>query len=63
MLNRVRNQTCWFDVRVLNRSIYKIPMAALSKAYVCGRLLAGVAGSNPAEGMDVCCVYMLCYPV
>jgi hypothetical protein len=28
--------------------------AARSKAWVCGRSLAGIAGSNPAEGMDVC---------
>jgi hypothetical protein len=32
-----------------------IPAAVLSKASVCGRSLAGIAGSNPAEGMDVCC--------
>ena len=24
------------------------------KAWVCGRSLAGIAGSNPAGGMDVC---------
>jgi hypothetical protein len=31
------------------------------KAYVCGRLVAGVAGSNPAEGMDICrlCFYVV----
>ena len=29
-------------------------MAERSKAMVCGRSLAGVAGSNPAGGMDVC---------
>jgi hypothetical protein len=29
-----------------------------------GRLVAGIAASNPAEGMDVCiCVYMLCCPL
>jgi hypothetical protein len=28
---------------------------------VCGRLVAGVAGSNPAKGMDVCvlCLYVV----
>jgi hypothetical protein len=26
-------------------------------SYVCGRLVAGIAGSNPAEGIDV---YLLC---
>jgi hypothetical protein len=38
-----------------------IPVAALSKALVCGRLVAGIAGSNPAKGMDICllCVYIL----
>jgi hypothetical protein len=30
---------------------------------VCGHVVAGVAGSNPARGMDVCCVYMLWCPV
>ena len=39
--------------------ISPIPVAARSKAWVSGRSLAGIAGSNPAEGMDVyceCCV-------
>ena len=31
-----------------------MPVAAQSKAWVCGRSLAGNAGSNPAEAMDVC---------
>jgi hypothetical protein len=35
-----------------------IPAAARSKAYVCGRLVAGIAGANPAEGMDVCLLYL-----
>jgi hypothetical protein len=36
-------------------------MAAWSNALVCGRLVAGVAGLNPARGMDVCvlCVYVM----
>jgi hypothetical protein len=36
-----------------------IPLAARSKAQVCGRLVAGIVGSNPARGMDVChlCLY------
>ena len=36
-----------------------IPVAARSEAWVCGRSLAGIVGSNPAGGMDVsreCCV-------
>jgi hypothetical protein len=35
-----------------------------SKVQVCGHLIAGIAGSNPAKGMDVrllcfCVVYVL----
>jgi hypothetical protein len=32
-----------------------IPMAARCKAWVCGRWLAGIPGSNPVGGMDVSC--------
>ena len=31
-----------------------IPAASRSKAWVCGRLLAGIVGSNPAGDIDVC---------
>jgi hypothetical protein len=31
-----------------------IPVAALSKAWVCDHSLAGIVGSNPAGGLDVC---------
>ena len=31
-----------------------MPVAARSKAWVCGRSLFGIAGSNPTEGIDVC---------
>jgi len=37
-----------------------IPVAARSKASVCGRSLAGIVGSNPARGMDVCVLWVLC---
>jgi hypothetical protein len=30
-----------------------IPVAARPKAWVCGRALAGIVGSNPTGGMDV----------
>jgi hypothetical protein len=30
-----------------------IPVVALFKAWVCGRSVAGIAGSNTAGGMDV----------
>jgi hypothetical protein len=31
-----------------------------SRAYVCGRLVAVISGSNPAEGMDVYLVFLCC---
>jgi hypothetical protein len=31
-----------------------ISVDARSKAWVCGRSLAGIGGSNPAGGTDVC---------
>jgi hypothetical protein len=37
-----------------------IPVPALSKAWVCGRWLAGIAGSNSAGGMNVCLFRVLC---
>ena len=33
---------------------WPIPVAARSKAWVCGQSLAGIASSNPARGMEVC---------
>ena len=30
-------------------------MAARSKAWVCGRSLPGIVGSNPARAINVCC--------
>jgi hypothetical protein len=32
-----------------------VPVAARSKALVCGRSSAEIVGSNSTEGMDVCC--------
>jgi len=37
-----------------------IPVAARSKSWVCGRSLAGIAGSNPVRGIDVCPLWVLC---
>jgi hypothetical protein len=37
-----------------------IPVALLSKACGNGRSLAEIAGSNPAEGMDVCLLWVSC---
>ena len=33
-----------------------IPVAARSKAWACGRSFAGIAGSSPTWGIDVCVV-------
>ena len=35
-------------------------MAPRAKTWVCGRSLAEISGSNPAEGMDVCLLWLLC---
>jgi hypothetical protein len=35
-------------------SVGPVPMAARSEARVYGHSLAGIAGSNPAEGIDIC---------
>jgi hypothetical protein len=36
-----------------------IPVAVRSKAWVYGRSLTGIVGSNPAGGMDVCVVFVV----
>jgi len=36
-----------------------MPVAARSKALVCGHSLPGVVGSNPSGGMDVCLVCVI----
>jgi hypothetical protein len=40
-----------------------IPVAARSKAWVCGHSLAGIVGSNPAGGIYVCLLWVLCVQV
>jgi hypothetical protein len=37
-----------------------IPVAARAKVWVCGASLAAIAVSNPAVGMDVCLLWVLC---
>jgi hypothetical protein len=46
--------------RLCNEKSVPIPAAAQSKAWVCGRALAGIVGSNPTGGMDVCLLYSVC---
>ena len=48
-------------ITILTDKIQSIPVAARSKAYVCGRSTTVNVGSNPAAVMDVvcceCCVF------
>ena len=37
-----------------------IPDVVLSKARFCGLSLIIIVGSNPAGGMDICILYVLC---
>ena len=46
IVNNNRLLNIWMVVPIL--------LAARSKVWVCDRTLAGIAGSNPAGGMDVC---------
>jgi len=39
---------------------WPVPVAARSKAWVCGRSPAEIMGSNPTGGMDVCLLWVLC---
>ena len=39
---------------------WPIPVPKRSNAQVCGCRLTGIAGSNPAEGVDVCLLWVLC---
>jgi len=52
----------YLDEHFYYTSIFEmtIPVAVRSEAWVCGRSLAGIVGSNTAEGMDVCLLLVLC---
>jgi hypothetical protein len=47
------NAASYFSI--LDSVKHPIPMAVRSKAWVCGRLLAGIAGSNPTTFVSVVC--------
>jgi hypothetical protein len=38
---------------------WPVPLTVQSKEYICGRLFAGIAGSNPFGTLDVCDVSIL----
>jgi len=44
-------------------NIFPIPVATRSKPWVCDRALGGTAGSNPAAGMVVPLVSVVCCQV
>jgi len=39
---------------VFKKQYMSVPVAARSKALVCGRSPAEIVGSNPTRGLDVC---------
>ena len=58
-MRNVSNKSCTENqyTHFLFSNIFRkpIPVAARSKAYVCGRSPAEIVGSNPAGGMGVFC--------
>jgi hypothetical protein len=52
--NFVLNKEATLLLLLLLLLLLPIPVAARSKAWICGRSLTGIAGLNPAGGMDVC---------
>jgi hypothetical protein len=46
------------DIPTLNVTV-PIPVPVRSKAWVFGRSLARIVGSNPTGGMDVCVVFVV----
>jgi len=46
-----------YTVETLHKPIL---VAVPSKEWICGRSLTGIVGSNPAGGMGVCLVWVLC---
>ena len=51
--HKLRNMGRYSDMLRAEESRDRIPVAERSKAKVCGRRLAGIAGSNPAGDKDV----------
>jgi hypothetical protein len=52
------------DTVLLGKSFSKLMLRGqpipLTARWVCGRLLTGIAGSNPAGGIDICLLRLLC---
>ena len=50
----------WRNINPLLLQQVPIPVAAQSKMWVCCRSLAGIVGSNPAWGMELFLLWVLC---
>jgi hypothetical protein len=48
---------------LINNVIALIPVAARFRAWVWGRSLTGISGSNPAESIDACLLWVVCRQV
>jgi len=48
-----------YIINLVQQIDWPVPMAARSKAWVCGCSSAGITGSNPAGSMDVCLLWVL----
>jgi hypothetical protein len=63
VITGIRNESS-HEIRNDNGIRLPILVAVWSKAYVCGRLVTGIAGMIPTRGwMFVSCVRVLCCPV
>ena len=62
----LQDTSWWRQTHFLRRKrIHRpIPVVTVSRMWVWGHLLAGIAGSNPTGGIDVFChVTLMCYQV
>jgi hypothetical protein len=57
---RLQFQALWIIIWTELNLKLPIPVAARSKAWVGSPSHAGIAGSNPTGGMDVCLLWVLC---
>jgi hypothetical protein len=60
-VNNVQVKVRFHFVNLIENVFPKMCVADLSSADPSGRLVAGIAGSNPDKGMDVClsCLYVV----
>jgi len=56
----LKTLTLPYDTHSLHYRAKPIAVPARSKAWVCGRSLAGIVGSTPTGGTDICLLRVLC---